>query len=331
MNDVSVAFSNIKVCVVIPHYNYAEFIGEALLSVQAQTHRQFECIVVDDFSNPDEYDRAAQHVHVLGDSRFRIVRNEQNLGMIPTVYRGIDQTDALFCCALDPDDRYLPTFLEQMLRVHLNDVTYAPLACCDQLLEKLGRGPVTGTMYTDGAQRTRNGEMEIEESNYLKTGYHRFIEPTERGWPWTTTSSMMFRTDAAMLVKPHRCLTYKGSFDAYIAAGTHMMGGSLLLRRSLVRRGIHSRNDFLGETVISTFHRQWKRDATFWFEVARRDVVEAFLQNGGLRLFSRDDFRDLILAQFQGRDLGDLLLQVPAVTELLASPKSKVVAAEAGG
>ena len=62
-----------------------------------------------------------------------------------------------------------------------------------------------------------SGAAEIERQMFTEFGFHRYIPPIEEGWHSTTTSSMMFRTDALKLIKPNRKLAYKGHGDAYFA------------------------------------------------------------------------------------------------------------------
>ncbi|HEX2759636.1 MAG TPA: glycosyltransferase, partial [Rhizomicrobium sp.] len=58
--------------VIIPVYNRAEVLREAIASVQAQTCQDFEIVVVDDGSKDDP----AATVASIGDPRIRIFRQE---------------------------------------------------------------------------------------------------------------------------------------------------------------------------------------------------------------------------------------------------------------
>ncbi len=62
-----------KVSVIIPAYNAEQLIEKCLLSLNEQTFRDFETIVVDDCSKDRTYEIASQYAHVL--------RNEKNLGV----------------------------------------------------------------------------------------------------------------------------------------------------------------------------------------------------------------------------------------------------------
>ena len=61
-----------KVSIIIPCYNQAEFLLQALQGLQEQTLQDFECIIVDDGST----DSSAQIAEdfIKGDHRFRLIK-----------------------------------------------------------------------------------------------------------------------------------------------------------------------------------------------------------------------------------------------------------------
>lgn len=124
--------------VIVAHHNYSEYAGECLKSLIHQTHQRFECVVVDDASTESEYETLRAVVDEIADPRIRLIRNAENIGQVPSFFRGLDETRGEFVCLLDPDDCYVPQFLEQMVGLHLNDYVYAPIACCDQALRRAG-------------------------------------------------------------------------------------------------------------------------------------------------------------------------------------------------
>lgn len=311
-------FHTPRVAIVIPHYNYSAFIGDALLSVQQQTYTNFNCVIVDDCSTEAHFGVASQAVAKLADGRFKLVRNAENLGQIPSIYRGIDEVDAAFLAVLDPDDRYAPEFISRMLAVHLSPLVFCPLVACDQHLLKIGDGIITATLKAIGLDLMASGAAETERQLFTEFGFHRYVPPTEAGWPWTTTSAMLFRTEAVKLIRPNRKLEYRGHADAYLANGSHMLGGTMLLRQPLVYRGLHSENDFIAQSVFSMFQKKGKPNAVFRSDMARRDVIEAFLANGGLEWFSVENLRGVIQAQFSGPEFDLLLADVPGVAEIFA-------------
>ena len=65
------------VSIIMPSYNTAEYIAEAVQSVIAQTYQKWELIVVDDGS-ADDTDAVIQPF--LSDERIRYLKNEKNSG-----------------------------------------------------------------------------------------------------------------------------------------------------------------------------------------------------------------------------------------------------------
>jgi glycosyltransferase involved in cell wall biosynthesis len=102
-----------RVSIVIPSYNSADYIGQAVGSCLNQTIRDLEVIVVDDASS----DTTADIVEAIGDSRVRLHRNEHNLG--PGLCRnlGLESASGDWLTFLDADDCYTHLRLETLLRV----------------------------------------------------------------------------------------------------------------------------------------------------------------------------------------------------------------------
>lgn len=98
--------SQFKISVVVPLYNKAPFIEEALESIFLQTLPAHEIIVVDDGSTDDGVARVESFVH----RGIRLIR-ENNAGVSVARNAGIEAATGDFIAFLDADDRYLPGFL----------------------------------------------------------------------------------------------------------------------------------------------------------------------------------------------------------------------------
>lgn len=97
------------VSVVISAYNAAWCVGRAVGSVQAQTFRDFELIVVDDGSTDD----TATILAAYGDS-LRVVTKRNN-GLSSARNAGIAAARGVYVAFLDADDWWLPLKLERQV------------------------------------------------------------------------------------------------------------------------------------------------------------------------------------------------------------------------
>lgn len=87
--------------VVVPTYNAARYVREALQSILEQEHTDFELIVIDDGSTDDT---PALLAPLAGDPRVRLLRNERNMGLIATLHRGYAECRAPLIARMDSDD-----------------------------------------------------------------------------------------------------------------------------------------------------------------------------------------------------------------------------------
>jgi len=106
------------VSVIIPTYNHAGFLREALQSVCAQTLSDWEVIVVNNYSEDD----TVEVVESFADARIRL-ENFRNKGVIAASRnRGIFLARAKYLAFLDSDDIWYPEKLERCLTFFKGDV-----------------------------------------------------------------------------------------------------------------------------------------------------------------------------------------------------------------
>ncbi|MCL6636251.1 MAG: glycosyltransferase family 2 protein, partial [Peptococcaceae bacterium] len=100
--------------VVIPCYNYGEFLPDAVGSALDQTLGNIEVIVVDDGSDDPHTLRVLAEIEAGG--RARVIR-QPNKGLPAARNTGIRATAARYIVCLDADDLIEPTYLEKAVMV----------------------------------------------------------------------------------------------------------------------------------------------------------------------------------------------------------------------
>lgn len=124
------------VSVIIPVYNVAPYLREALDSVVRQTYRNLDVIIVDDGSTDGSEAICEEY---LSDPRVRVI-HQGNRGLSNARNRGLDLAGGEYIAFLDPDDAYDPEFAERMLEAMENaDVAICRYEVHRGTLDKGGR------------------------------------------------------------------------------------------------------------------------------------------------------------------------------------------------
>ena len=99
------------VSVVVPTFNHAKFLNQALQSIIEQSHQNWEAIIVNNFST----DETLQIIESFNEPRFKVV-NFQNNGVIAASRNeGIRRSSAPFIAFLDSDDMWYSEKLSRCL------------------------------------------------------------------------------------------------------------------------------------------------------------------------------------------------------------------------
>lgn len=126
--------------VVIPVFNGAGTIIEALESVRAQTWTDWQVLVSDDCST----DETVALVEALEDPQIRVLRSEVNTGPGGARNRALALADTELVAFLDADDIWLPTYLEKQVRRYDHETACAGhpvgIVACNAFVEEGGTG-----------------------------------------------------------------------------------------------------------------------------------------------------------------------------------------------
>ena len=121
------------VSVVIPAYNHARYLPEAIESALAQTLPPHEVIVVDDGSRDDT-------PAVLERYRSRItIISQQNSGVSAARNHGVERSTGDFLAFLDADDVWLPQKLERQVACFRERPESGLVHCAMQLIDHEGK------------------------------------------------------------------------------------------------------------------------------------------------------------------------------------------------
>ncbi|WP_372757300.1 glycosyltransferase family 2 protein [Mariniflexile sp.] len=120
------------VSIIVPCYKQAHFLSEALQSVLAQTHTDWECIIVNDGSPDNTEDIAKEWCNK--DMRFSYLYKE-NGGLPSARNAGIKISKGEFILVFDSDDILHENYLSKVLPVLKSDKSLGIVSCYREFFE----------------------------------------------------------------------------------------------------------------------------------------------------------------------------------------------------
>jgi GT2 family glycosyltransferase len=124
-----------RVSVVMAVYNGQEYLRPAIDSVLGQTFRDLELIVVNDGST----DASRDIMVSIDDDRVRLLDNTRNLGLTPSLNRGVEAARGEFVARLDADDVATPDRLARQVRFLDRNPDVALVGSAYKNIDTLGR------------------------------------------------------------------------------------------------------------------------------------------------------------------------------------------------
>ena len=108
-----------KLTVLMPVYNSAKYLRQAIDSILTQTFSDFEFLVFDDGST----DKSLEIISSYQDSRIHVFQSDKNYGHVFHLNRGLEMANGEYIARMDADDishherlEYQVKFLEEKIR-----------------------------------------------------------------------------------------------------------------------------------------------------------------------------------------------------------------------
>jgi glycosyltransferase involved in cell wall biosynthesis len=117
------------VSIIIPCFNQGQYIHEAIDSVVAQTHQDFEIIIVNDGSTDIQ---TIDILRAIDNPSIRVIHTS-NQGLASARNNGIREAQAEIILPLDSDDKIFPQYVEKALGVLKNDPATGIVYCNAEL------------------------------------------------------------------------------------------------------------------------------------------------------------------------------------------------------
>lgn len=178
-----------KVSVIIPCYNYARFLREAILSACHQnTHFDYEIIVVDDGSTDNSALVARQeYPHPV-----KFIQ-QQNQGVAAARNNGIRAASGQYIVCLDADDQIAPDFLQVLAdtldKNPLAGIAYARLQVMDRGTSGWLAGAFDYEQHLAGHNQVPTCNMFLKEAWARVGGYRQHKFPAEDADLWLRITS----------------------------------------------------------------------------------------------------------------------------------------------
>jgi len=241
-----------KVSVIIPTYNSANYLPEAIESVLAQTYKDFEIIVINDGSTDNTKEIVAPYLD-------RIIYSEvPNGGPAKARNRAIRESSGEYVAFLDADDIWYPDKLDRQITVLSGNQNYS-------------------LVHSDASYTRTYSSQESRTWFNLK-------KRVKTGWVFSELLSENFILVPSVIIK-RDCLERVGLFDEDLKcwegydlwlriAFEHQIG---LVNTPLFFRRIHESNLFYSDPLyevlgLITIMKKWDNQALKLTEVDRKTI-----------------------------------------------------------
>lgn len=164
------------ISVIVPVYKVEKYLSQCVESIQNQTYRDLEIILVDDGS-PDRCPQICDE-YAKNDARVKVIHQE-NKGLSGARNAGLNMATGEYIAFVDSDDFILPQMFETLQK--------------KMMTEKAALG-ICSYVKVDAAGNTKDNVSPIKDE--VLTGYETLKKlPLEKGWYYITVWNKLYKKE----------------------------------------------------------------------------------------------------------------------------------------
>jgi len=233
-----------NISVVIPSFNHAPFIQQAVESVLQQTETNLELIVVDDGST----DESMNILSTFSDPRMHVIQQE-NQGAHSAINLGLSKSTGKFLAILNSDDTFHPERLEKAITVLEADENIGLVGSFINIINENSNS----IGEKRGYQNCEPWILEKPERSFRAGNDLRAALLTENYW--STTSNFVFPRLWYQRVGEFYPLRYTHDWDFALRMASK--ANLYLIQEPLINYRVHSRNTIREDQATMIFEICW--------------------------------------------------------------------------
>ena len=233
-----------KVSVVVPSYNHAAYVADAVVSVLNQSEPDLELIVVEDGSS----DNTLEILQAVKDPRLRVIP-QANQGAHAAINRGLREATGNYLAILNSDDAWHPNRLEKALAVLDTDPDAGLIGSYIEIVD--GQNRTLGIKH--GYHDCSPWLLQAPQRSFRAGQDLRAALLTENYW--STTSNFIFRHSTYERAGEFRPLHYAHDWD--FALRMARLTRLAILPEPLIRYRVHETNTIRTNRPAMIFEICW--------------------------------------------------------------------------
>lgn len=212
-----------KLTFVVTSYNYEKFIEETLNSIKNQTFKDFELIVVDDFSKDNSVEIIKKFIDQNPEIKTKLIVHDKNYGQLKSIISGLKESKGEFISFIDSDDILLETYAENLLKAH-SKTNVGFISCDFQEIDK-----------SSNIIKNKSSNKELKVLTPFKAPFG--------GWFWNPMPTAMFKTLTLKNVKNYDTPDdWRICPDKFLFNLVNLTDNSAILNEILVKKRCHGSN-----------------------------------------------------------------------------------------